>query len=196
MWVVKLGGSLYKKAELMHWIDQLTVFSQKHPITIVPGGGPFADQVRRAQQHYSFNDEHAHHMALLAMSQFGLTLLSLSKNCKPLYYPTTSSIKQHPLSVWLPDRSLLSKSEIAQNWDVTSDSLALWLAHHLNADKLLLVKQTMPTNHLTITQLSDAGIIDKTFPELFSLNPVPCTLALASEYQEVQSIFNRSALTL
>jgi len=194
MWVVKLGGSLYKKAELTHWLEQLTILSQKHPITIVPGGGPFADQIRQAQQHYSFSDEHAHHMALLAMAQFGLAILSLSKNCEPLYYPTSSYVEQHQLSVWLPDKSLLSISEIPQNWKVTSDSLALWLAHQLNADRLTLVKQAIPTDYLTINELSDAGIIDKAFPEMFSQYPVPSTLALASDHEKIQSIFNNSVL--
>ena len=173
MWVVKLGGSLYQKDELTHWLEQLAVLSQKHPITIVPGGGPFADQVRQAQQQYSFSDEHAHHMALLAMAQFGLTILSLSKNCEPLYYPTKSDAEPHPLSVWLPDKSLLSKSEISHNWKVTSDSLALWLAYQLNADRLALVKQALPVGDLTITELSDVGVIDKAFPEMFSQYPAP-----------------------
>ena len=196
MWVVKLGGSLYQKSELKHWLGQLTLLSQQHPITIVPGGGPFADQVRKAQQHYSFSDEHAHHMALLAMAQFGLTILSLSKNCEPLYYPTKSDVEPNPLSVWLPDKSLLSKAEIPHNWKVTSDSLALWLAHQLNADRLALVKQDLPAGDLTITELSDVGIIDKAFPEMFSQYPVPSTLALASDYEKVPSIFNNSMLAL
>jgi aspartokinase-like uncharacterized kinase len=196
MWVVKLGGSLYQKDELTHWIEQLSFLSQQHPIIIVPGGGPFADHVRQAQQHYSFSDQHAHHMALLAMAQFGLTLLGLSEKCHPLYYPSSLPRKQYPLSVWLPDKSLLTETDIPQNWQVTSDSLALWLAHNLKADKLLLVKQTKLCQPSSLCQLSEQGIIDVAFPILYQQHPVPSYLTHASEHDTIQSTLSLSALTL
>ena len=47
--VVKLGGSLHASPALAHWLTALKRYPR--PLTIVPGGGPFADAVRAAQPH-------------------------------------------------------------------------------------------------------------------------------------------------
>ncbi|HCC82688.1 MAG TPA: delta 1-pyrroline-5-carboxylate synthetase, partial [Methylophaga sp.] len=74
MYVVKLGGSLYHTAELKSWLTLLEQTALNESVVIVPGGGPFADMVRQAQQLHKFDDQHAHHMAILAMAQYGLML--------------------------------------------------------------------------------------------------------------------------
>ena len=48
-------------------------------VVLVPGGGPFADAVREAQPKMGFDDAAAHHMALLAMEQYGRALVSLNE---------------------------------------------------------------------------------------------------------------------
>ena len=42
--------------------------------------------------------------------------------------------------MWLPDDLLENISEITENWDFSSDSISLWLATYLTADKLIIVK--------------------------------------------------------
>ncbi|MCG8046554.1 MAG: hypothetical protein N0C89_17320 [Candidatus Thiodiazotropha endolucinida] len=74
MWVVKLGGSLFNSADLRDW---LAVLAKAGSLVIVPGGGPFADQVRLAQRLWQIDDSSAHLMALLAMEQFGRMLCGL-----------------------------------------------------------------------------------------------------------------------
>lgn len=164
MIVVKVGGSLYNTPELVHWLSYLEKYSSQHPIVIVPGGGPFADQVRTAQSLHQFDDETAHHMAILAMKQFGLLLLALSPNCQAIStYDTPSA----PLSIWLPDDSLLSEPSLTKSWDISSDSIALWLAAELNAKQLLLIKRT--SHHVrSIKELTSHHIIDNGFAQLFS----------------------------
>src|SRR5947208_3336037 len=76
-WVVKLGGSHAFAPHLRDWIDALAGCGGR--VVIVPGGGPFADTVRSAQEAIGFDDAGAHHMALLAMEQFGCALASLNK---------------------------------------------------------------------------------------------------------------------
>ena len=71
--VVKLGGSTASRAEMSVWIAALA--SSSLPIVIVPGGGPFADQVRAAQKRMGFSDVAAHAMAILAMDQFAQIIL-------------------------------------------------------------------------------------------------------------------------
>ena len=74
--VVKVGGSFARYSRLDDVVRALEM-GRGHA-AIVPGGGPFADVVRREQSKIDFDDSSAHRMALLAMAQFGLGLTSLS----------------------------------------------------------------------------------------------------------------------
>jgi aspartokinase-like uncharacterized kinase len=77
MWVVKLGGSLFGSDHLGSW---LSLLAKVGSLVVVPGCGPFADQVRQAQHRWGFDDSTAHIMALLAMSRRGgLSKFSLKK---------------------------------------------------------------------------------------------------------------------
>src|SRR3546814_1733087 len=81
LWVVKLGGSLAGGPELTGWLDALAAGGGS--IVLVPGGGPFADAVRTMQRRWSFGDATAHHLALLAMEQYGLMLAGLQPVLRP-----------------------------------------------------------------------------------------------------------------
>jgi aspartokinase-like uncharacterized kinase len=164
MIVVKIGGSLYDSPELEDWMRALTNYSKQETIVIVPGGGPFCDQVRHAQQHHNLHDKSAHHMAILAMKQFGLLLADIAPTCHIL---NTLTPTPPPLSIWLPDDSILLEPTLSHNWTITSDSIALWLAAKLGAKQLILVKSA-PTNTASITQLTIDTIIDTGFQTLFN----------------------------
>lgn len=183
MVIVKLGGSLYQSADLMPCLQRLTRLSEQQPIIIVPGGGPFADQVRQAQQHYQFDDSLAHQMAVLAMAQFGLVLLGLESRSKP-YYLQQGDDELPPLSVFIPDKRLFSQQALPHNWDITSDSIALWLAQQLSASQLLLLKRLMP-EQLTISELSSNGIIDHGFTTLFQQHEMPTRIIHAGEIEQL-----------
>ena len=86
MLIIKLGGSLYDTKELVLWLNLLTSEQIQQAIVIVPGGGPFADQVRLGQQTHQLGNSSAHHMALLAMAQFGILISDLQPQCKPFYF--------------------------------------------------------------------------------------------------------------
>ncbi|MDZ5696184.1 dihydroneopterin aldolase [Chelativorans sp. M5D2P16] len=140
--VVKLGGSTAFGTHLHEWIDALA--AARLAVTIVPGGGPFADQVRKAQKPIGFSDAAAHAMAILAMDQFGHALADLSARFVPartcLEMAETSAAGHIP--VWLPSAMTLGNRAIPESWDITSDSLAAWLAGQLGGEALLLVKET------------------------------------------------------
>src|SRR5580700_8482139 len=79
--VVKLGGSFAYSDYLRDWIEALAACAGR--VVIVPGGGPFADAVRSAQTRMGFDDGAAHHMALLAMEQYGRALASFNRLLSP-----------------------------------------------------------------------------------------------------------------
>jgi len=184
MIVVKLGGSLYNTPELRCWLNILDEAAKQQPIIIVPGGGPFANQVRDAQQLHQFDDRHAHHMAILAMAQFGLLLKGITAKCQLFYFSADEPVSiPMGLSVWLPNESLLSQAEIMHSWTITSDSLALWLANKLHAEQLILIKQNYLSNNRSISELCKLGVIDVGFQHLFSHTTVSSQIMDAQDYQ-------------
>jgi 5-(aminomethyl)-3-furanmethanol phosphate kinase len=171
MWVVKIGGSLLGSPELERWLAVAAKHSDGK-IIIVPGGGVFADAVREAQILSKISDACAHRLAVLAMDQFGLLLA----NMNPLLATASSEMEidertwQHRGIVWLPSRMVLADNNIPKNWDMTSDSLAAWLAHKLGAQHLILVKSDKPTDKkLCLKTITDDGLVDEVFGD-FALN--------------------------
>ena len=75
-WVIKIGGSLYNSPNLVEWLNTLSGCGSQN-IIIVPGGGPFADQIRVADEQFNLDQELAHYMAVLAMQQYGYLMKSL-----------------------------------------------------------------------------------------------------------------------
>ncbi|MBZ9601293.1 amino acid kinase family protein [Phyllobacterium chamaecytisi] len=165
--VVKLGGSTAGHAEMQRWIDLLA--SANFPLVIVPGGGPFADQVRTSQKRLGYSDDAAHAMAILAMDQFGIAIAERHPQLR-----VARSISQigevldaGATPVWLPSSMTLDAVDIPCSWQITSDSLSAWLARQLSADTLLLVKQTDEyTHYTTVRELAAVGIVDSMLPDM------------------------------
>jgi aspartokinase-like uncharacterized kinase len=165
MWVIKLGGSLLSSGRLNEWLSIIIEFG-KGKLVIVPGGGCFADQVREAQKKWKFDDKAAHQMALLAMEQTAYLLKSVAPDLS--LTDSTEGIEEvvnlNKVPVWLPCKMIDTCQDITSNWNVTSDSLALWLAGKLNAEHTMLVKSLSASNR-NARQLSDFNMVDKAFPE-------------------------------
>lgn len=163
--VLKLGGSLYSEPVLGAWLDAISMAGQAgSPIVVVPGGGPFADTVRAAQAHQRFSNAIAHHMALLAMEQFGLVLCGMAPHLHPAATAgeINEALSQGLTPVWLPTAMCLHAAEIPQDWTVTSDSLAAWLATRLDAAALGLVKHG-PVGVRDFSPRGDRDLVDQAF---------------------------------
>lgn len=165
MIVIKLGGSLSRTDALVDCLNAAEKNYQGRAVVIVPGGGAFADQVRLAQRRWQFGDTTAHHMALLAMQQMAL----MFKGLKPdlAIASTVAAIQEHTTEkktvIWSPDIIELDNAGISASWDITSDSLAAWLATKVLATELILVKSTAIDASLSLLQLTEQNIIDKGF---------------------------------
>jgi aspartokinase-like uncharacterized kinase len=164
MWVVKLGGSLARDPRLPQWLGMLAEFGAGR-VTIVPGGATFADEVRQAQAHWRFDDVAAHNMAVLAMAQTAQMLHALERR---LVMVTDEAGVRRTLhsgrpALWLPLSLLRDGPDQLTSWDVTSDSLALWLARRLNAERLVVVKACPVPAGYTLADLSATGVLDGRF---------------------------------
>ena len=77
MWVVKISGSLNRDPLLPLWLELMAQLGGGR-VTIVCGGGSFAEEARHANVHWRFDHNlHAHNMAVLAMSQAAYLALGL-----------------------------------------------------------------------------------------------------------------------
>jgi len=170
MWVVKLGGSLLGMPELKQWLD---VFARHGDgkVVIVPGGGIFADAVRESQILTDISDPIAHTMAVMAMDQYGVMMTGLNEQLVTASSELEIAERgwQHRAIVWLPSKMVCADDAIPTNWQVTSDSLAAWLAAKLNAEHLILVKQNRPpAAQISVDRLIKDGMLDEHFGDFAS----------------------------
>ena len=170
MIVVKLGGSLSKSDALIKSLNSIEQNYADQAVVIVPGGGAFADQVRLAQQRWQFDDNTAHRMAVLAMQQMALLIKGLKDD-----YSIACSVTDIPIQlqwqkivVWSPDIVELDNAAIRASWDITSDSLAAWLAEAISASQLILVKSAIIDENLSLQQLAEQAVVDKGFCDFVS----------------------------
>ncbi|WP_454916837.1 amino acid kinase family protein [Xanthobacter sediminis] len=135
--VVKLGGSLIRGAPPRALLARLSPLAG---LVLVPGGGAFADAVREAQPRLGFSAGAAHRMAILAMEQTATLLQDLAPALRGARTLAGLSAAGPGAALWFPASLLIGAADISESWDITSDSLALWLACRLGAPRLLLVK--------------------------------------------------------
>ena len=164
--VIKFGGSSAASAALTPWITAIE--RAANPVVVVPGGGPFADTVRRYQPRMGYDDEAAHEMAILGMEQFGTALISLGTRLVKATSEAEieAALEQDQIPVWMPLDAVLADPAIEKDWTVTSDSLAAWLAGRLGGIKLCLLKQIDVPAHSTVDALIGAQIVDESFARL------------------------------
>jgi probable H4MPT-linked C1 transfer pathway protein len=141
--VVKVGGSLLAHRDHLDAVLAAVVASSRDTrVTIVPGGGPFADAVRDASHTFTLPDDTAHWMAILAMDQYAHVLASRHRELvvTESLGDVDAAIAARRVAVLAPFRLLRAAEPLPHSWDVTSDSLSAWLAGMLGATRLVLVK--------------------------------------------------------
>ena len=124
--VVKLGGSLAP-----HIREIILALQSAHrPLLIVPGGGVFADAIR--QSGAATDADAAHWMACAAMDQYGWMLATGGIGT------TTKITRPRDTCVLLPYCALRRYDPLPHSWDITSDTIAAWVAGMLGGDLLVL----------------------------------------------------------
>jgi dihydroneopterin aldolase len=182
--IVKIGGSYAGSAALKGWLDALAACAG-HAV-LVPGGGPFADTVRAAQRSMGFDDRAAHHMALMAMEQYGRALASLGRGLvgAASLAAIRRALDERQVPVWSPTRMVLA-ADVPCSWDVTADSLAAWLAGRLGAQHMLLVKQRRPAGaSIAAHDLVARGIVDPQFPAFLDASGATASVAGPADHAE------------
>jgi aspartokinase-like uncharacterized kinase len=139
--VLKVGGSLAEDpASLVRLCQELSVLAKAYRILIVPGGGKFADTVRKFDKVYGLSNIVAHKMAILAMNQYGFFLSDITPNSYVSYsLKEISESVRGMLPIFLASKLMFREDPLEHSWDVTSDTIAAYIAGLLHAKKLILV---------------------------------------------------------
>jgi len=175
--VVKLGGSVVRSPELPAWLDAIA--ASPRPIVVVPGGGALADEVRASQRHLGFGDAAAHRMALLAMDQLAWAVAGLRAGFEvgDTEDALRRSLAGGRVAVWAPYTLVAGRRDIPQSWTVTSDSLALWLARRLDAERCFIIKSVRRERAaLGAAGLARDGVVDAAFPDMLKDAGLPVFL--------------------
>jgi 5-(aminomethyl)-3-furanmethanol phosphate kinase len=140
--VLKVGGSLLAGERLGPLLDALESSASTERIVVVPGGGPFADAVREADRLHAPGAAAAHWMAILAMDQHAHLLAGLLPSAGLATDAATveRAIGAGRVAILAPYTWLRAADPLPHGWDVTSDSIAAWVAGQLGARHLVLLK--------------------------------------------------------
>jgi aspartokinase-like uncharacterized kinase len=172
--VLKIGGGLGDDA-LPALCNTLGELGARHPLLVVPGGAGFADAVREADRRFGLRAAASHRMAILGMEQFGWLLSELipgAERCTDL-----ARVSAGRTTVLLP--AALPLDPLPASWEVTSDSIAAWVADQAGAGRLVLVKEVdglyadwpprgEPLARLTVAELAArrTGGVDEYLPTM------------------------------
>lgn len=141
--VIKVGGGLLDHIDHLDRVAAaISEVSRTSRVVVVPGGGPFADAVRRVDRRLALGDEEAHWMAILGMDQYAHLLAARidSGTLVAAREQIADAHRRTQIPVLAPSTWLKAADPLPHSWDVTSDSIAAWVAGELGAARLLLIK--------------------------------------------------------
>jgi aspartokinase-like uncharacterized kinase len=141
--VIKVGGGLLSHAGALDaTLCAIANVARERRVLVVPGGGPFADAVRDVDARIGIGDTAAHWMAVLAMDQYGHLVVSRLEGSVLVRTAgeIAAALADGRVPVLAPSQWLQATDPLPHSWDVTSDSIAAWVADAVGGAQLVLVK--------------------------------------------------------
>jgi 5-(aminomethyl)-3-furanmethanol phosphate kinase len=179
--VVKLGGGLLaQRAYLDPVLETIAAAARTRRLLVVPGGGPFADAVRDVDRRLGLSDDAAHWMAILAMDQMAHLVASRLTGSVLVTTPDeiAGALERTQVPVLAPSRWLRNADPLPHSWDVTSDSIAAWVAAILVVPRLVLIKPSGVR--------LDQSAVDAYFPRALGYHVTPVVVA-ADDTEAIRS---------
>jgi aspartokinase-like uncharacterized kinase len=163
MIVVKVGGSLYDHPQLgpglRAFLDTLPP-----PVLLVPGGGAFADAVRKLDAVHQLGEEAAHRLALTSLWAADAFLRTLVPGA--VYAADPDTELRVPVRVLDAHGFCRSDDALPHSWDVTSDSIAARAAVVYGASRLVLLKSLDVPPGTPWAEAAANGWVDAHFPHV------------------------------
>lgn len=186
MKVVKVGGSLIADAR------QVMSVLREYDVFIVPGGGDFADVVRKIYSENRISDVAAHKMAILGMHQYGLFLSDISGA------PVTEKIEESAGPRIILPLEIIEKSDLPSSWDIASDTIACYIAKSLGLSSFIKltdvdsvkidgeVVETIAAGKL----LNTTTCLDKSLPAYLQTWKMDCRVLNGREENNIRRALN------
>jgi len=141
--VIKIGGGLIGVPTALDRVCALvSQIGRDRRVLVVPGGGPFAGLVREFDRSMRLSADTAHWMAILAMDQYAHVLVERIAGALLVEEPGAilGATKPAGVAVLAPSRWMRSADVLPHSWEVTSDSIAAFIAGAVDAERLVLIK--------------------------------------------------------
>ena len=133
--VVKIGGSLFPDYAI-----ELAKMLENTDSLIVLGGGEFANLIRKYDDEINFSEQANHWTAIDCMDIVAKLVNDKVDSAKLAYsIDEVHEISNQGLTpIFVVSRFLRQEDPFECSWDVTSDSIAAYVAHLLNANLLIV----------------------------------------------------------
>ena len=169
--VYKLGGSLLSLDDLAARLRLLLRERPEDRALIVVGGGSAADVVRGWSVTHALTESEAHWLAVRSLS----LNRALVRHLLPESREVSSRAEALPkddshVPLLLDVEACLRMAEHEQRcplpkcWNVTTDSIAAWIAHDWAAAELVLLKSVGLPSELAVSEAAARGLVDSHFP--------------------------------
>ena len=134
-WIVKLGGSLFPEDAI-----KLCKALVGRKIIVICGGGDFANKIREFDKKNNFSCNSTHKAAILCMDIIGMLLADKVDGAKAVYSleDAKNLIDEGKLPILLPSRLLEYLDPLEHSWNITSDSISVYISWLLKS-KILIV---------------------------------------------------------
>ena len=207
--VIKVGGSLGESHQLPELLQKISELSLRHKTLIIPGGGAFADAVRDYDSRFGLDADVSHWMSIMGMDQFGHLLASLIPNGIPVRKLAAARevLEIGRVPVMLTYDLLRQTDALPRNWDVTSDSIAAWIAKLAEARQLVLLKsvdgifqESSDANKrnelaevVNMSMLSKSQVVDRCFASTFEKTNLAGWLVNGKHPERLEQLLDQGA---
>ena len=178
--VLKLGGSLLDLGDLPDRLGSVFKMLDGGQPLLVCGGGDAANIVRCWQETHALNEEQSHWLAMDSIRLNQRLLLTLMPELELVSNRAAAESAWSRGRVPLIDLMAFVSIEeshaeqgtaLPHTWEVTSDSLAAWVAIRWPANRFVLLKSAELPPLRSFTQMANSELIDRHFPKLASALP-------------------------
>jgi aspartokinase-like uncharacterized kinase len=204
--VYKLGGSLLTLSDLERRLTALLQMRLPLPAqaaarrppeqAVLVGGGQAANVVRSWDRTHKLGADRSHDLALAAMALNARLVNSLLHGSELV--PRRSLVRKAcdrgaiavlDPAVVLAEAERRAPERLPRSWDVTSDSIAAFLAIEWGAAALVLIKSTRRPAGESPAAAARRGAVDRYFPQLAARIPLVAWVNLRSKRPAIQRLF-------
>ena len=161
--VFKIGGKIledYKNFEFtISQLKKLYEDNTLQKIIIIPGGGSYANFIRSIDKNLVLGDDLTHWMAIFSMNYNGKELNKKFPDLECVDDFEKIQSAKRIFCIFLPYNYLRKKDELPHSWEVTSDSIAIYIANKLNLNECYLIKDVEGINNKNYEVIKEISTI-------------------------------------